>query len=121
MGDDFGDGRSRYEEMPSAHHDHLIDLQTGRVIEFRNEEIEKLLAAAATRAAANQRRYDYTPFMTVAAKAGLRLGEGLGLDWTDCELVKGAGALNVRKQWTRLRELAPPKAGSRRRVPIAMR
>ena len=39
---DFGDGRSRYEEMPSAHHDHLIDLQTGRVIEFRNEEIEKL-------------------------------------------------------------------------------
>jgi Fur family ferric uptake transcriptional regulator len=28
--------------MPSAHHDHLIDLQSGRVIEFRNEEIEKL-------------------------------------------------------------------------------
>ena len=39
---DFGDGRARYEEMPSAHHDHLIDLQSGRVIEFRNEEIEKL-------------------------------------------------------------------------------
>ena len=39
---DFGDGRSRYEEMPSAHHDHLIDLQTGHVIEFRNDEIEKL-------------------------------------------------------------------------------
>ena len=39
---DFGDGRSRYEEMPSAHHDHLIDLQTGRVIEFRNEDIERL-------------------------------------------------------------------------------
>src|SRR5882762_7782268 len=39
---DFGDGRSRYEEMPSAHHDHLIDLQSGRVIEFRNDEIEKL-------------------------------------------------------------------------------
>src|ERR1700731_466276 len=39
---DFGDGRSRYEEMPSAHHDHLIDLQSGRVIEFRNEDIEKL-------------------------------------------------------------------------------
>src|SRR5215813_15241895 len=30
---DFGDGRARYEEMPSAHHDHLIDLQSGRVIE----------------------------------------------------------------------------------------
>jgi Fur family transcriptional regulator, ferric uptake regulator len=39
---DFGDGRSRYEEMPSNHHDHLIDLQTGRVIEFKNETIERL-------------------------------------------------------------------------------
>jgi Fur family ferric uptake transcriptional regulator len=39
---DFGDGRARYEEMPSAHHDHLIDMQTGQVIEFRNEEIERL-------------------------------------------------------------------------------
>src|SRR5215475_13323187 len=39
---DFGDGRSRYEEMPSDHHDHLIDLQSGSVIEFRNEEIERL-------------------------------------------------------------------------------
>jgi Fur family ferric uptake transcriptional regulator len=39
---DFRDGRSRYEEYPEAHHDHLIDVQTGRVVEFRNEEIEKL-------------------------------------------------------------------------------
>src|SRR5258707_4714601 len=39
---DFGDGRARYEEMPTDHHDHLIDMQSGRVIEFRNEEIEKL-------------------------------------------------------------------------------
>jgi Fur family ferric uptake transcriptional regulator len=39
---DFGQGRARYEEMPSAHHDHLIDLQSGRVIEFRNEDIERL-------------------------------------------------------------------------------
>ncbi len=44
---DFGDGRSRYEEMPSAHHDHLIDMQSGRVIEFRNEEIERLQQAVA--------------------------------------------------------------------------
>jgi Fur family transcriptional regulator, ferric uptake regulator len=44
---DFGDGRSRYEEMPSAHHDHLIDLQSGQVIEFRNEDIEKLQEAIA--------------------------------------------------------------------------
>src|ERR1700758_4958461 len=39
---DFGDGRARYEEIPEAHHDHLIDIQSGRVIEFSNEEIEKL-------------------------------------------------------------------------------
>src|SRR5438046_9996985 len=41
-GHDFGDRRARYEEMPSDHHDHLIDLQSGRVVEFRNEQIEKL-------------------------------------------------------------------------------
>lgn len=39
---DFGDGRARYEEMPDEHHDHLIDLRTGKVIEFLNAEIEKL-------------------------------------------------------------------------------
>ena len=39
---DFRDGRARYEEAPETHHDHLINLQTGEVIEFRNEEIEKL-------------------------------------------------------------------------------
>jgi len=39
---DFGDGRARYEEASSDHHDHLIDVQSGRVIEFRNEDIEKL-------------------------------------------------------------------------------
>jgi len=39
---DFGDGRARYEEVPERHHDHLIDVQTGEVVEFRNEEIEEL-------------------------------------------------------------------------------
>ncbi len=39
---DFGDGRARYEETPETHHDHLIDVQTRKVIEFSNEEIEKL-------------------------------------------------------------------------------
>src|ERR1700736_4819315 len=39
---DFGDGRSRYEEMPSAHHDQLTALQSGGGAEFRNEQIEKL-------------------------------------------------------------------------------
>ncbi len=39
---DFRDGRSRYEEHTEMHHDHLIDIQSGRVIEFQNEEIEQL-------------------------------------------------------------------------------
>ena len=39
---DFRDGRSRYEEIPESHHDHLIDIESGRVIEFRNEQIEAL-------------------------------------------------------------------------------
>ena len=38
---DFRDGRSRYEEI-SGHHDHLIDVSTGKVVEFMNEEIEAL-------------------------------------------------------------------------------
>ena len=44
---DFRDGRSRYEEAGDDHHDHLIDLKTGRVIEFVNEEIEALQDAVA--------------------------------------------------------------------------
>lgn len=39
---DFGDGRARYECIPDRHHDHLIDLETGRVIEFENATIERL-------------------------------------------------------------------------------
>lgn len=39
---DFGAGRRRYEEAPREHHDHLIDIETGQVIEFSNAEIERL-------------------------------------------------------------------------------
>jgi Fur family ferric uptake transcriptional regulator len=39
---DFRDGRSRYETVPDEHHDHLIDLKTGAVIEFHSPEIEAL-------------------------------------------------------------------------------
>jgi Fur family ferric uptake transcriptional regulator len=46
---DFGAGRSRYETVPGEHHDHLIDLRTGEVIEFRDEEIERLQTAIAER------------------------------------------------------------------------
>jgi Fur family ferric uptake transcriptional regulator len=39
---DFRDGRSRYETVPEEHHDHLIDLKNGVVIEFHSPEIEAL-------------------------------------------------------------------------------
>ncbi len=39
---DFGDGRARYEEASDEHHDHLIDVKSGKVIEFQNEAIEDL-------------------------------------------------------------------------------
>ncbi len=46
---DFRDGRSRYEEAPDHHHDHLIDMKTGAVVEFMDDEIERLQAAIARR------------------------------------------------------------------------
>ena len=46
---DFRDGRSRYEQVSDDHHDHLIDLQSGKVIEFTNAEIEQLQELVARR------------------------------------------------------------------------
>ena len=46
---DFRDGRSRYEEAPETHHDHLIDMKTGQVIEFVDPEIEALQEVIARR------------------------------------------------------------------------
>lgn len=46
---DFGDGRSRYERAPETHHDHLIDLENGHVIEFQDDEIEELQRRVARR------------------------------------------------------------------------
>ena len=44
---DFRGGKARYEELPDNHHDHLIDVQSGDIIEFVDEEIEKLQKAVA--------------------------------------------------------------------------
>jgi Fur family ferric uptake transcriptional regulator len=44
---DFRDGRARYEPSSEAHHDHLINLRNGEVIEFQSEEIERLQAEIA--------------------------------------------------------------------------
>ncbi|TXC74209.1 transcriptional repressor [Sphingorhabdus soli] len=46
---DFGDGRARYEAAPEAHHDHLIDVETGKVVEFVDPELEALQKQIAER------------------------------------------------------------------------
>ncbi len=46
---EFGDGRSRYEAASETHHDHLIDVETGNVIEFADEELEELQRRIADR------------------------------------------------------------------------
>jgi Fur family ferric uptake transcriptional regulator len=46
---EFRDGRARYEEQPETHHDHLIDMKTGKVVEFMDDEIEALQEAIAKR------------------------------------------------------------------------
>ena len=46
---DFGDGRARYEAAPEAHHDHMIDVETGNVIEFVDPELEALQRQIAER------------------------------------------------------------------------
>lgn len=46
---DFGDGRSRYEEASDEHHDHLIDMKTGKVVEFVDPEVERLQQEIARR------------------------------------------------------------------------
>lgn len=46
---DFQGARSRYEPVPDEHHDHLIDIETGRVVEFHDEELEALQEKIAAR------------------------------------------------------------------------
>ncbi len=46
---DFGDGRARYEVEPEKHHDHLIDMSSGKIIEFHDQEIERLQEEIAER------------------------------------------------------------------------
>ena len=43
----FGDGKARYEERPESHHDHLIDMRSGAVVEFKNDVIERMQEAVA--------------------------------------------------------------------------
>src|ERR1700710_2774143 len=64
---DFREGRARYEQMPDSHHDHLINLRDGKVIEFTSEEIEKLQARNAR---AGRLQTGRSPARTVLRAAG---------------------------------------------------
>jgi Fur family transcriptional regulator, ferric uptake regulator len=69
MRHDFLDGRSRYEETPADHHDHLIDMKSGQVVEFCDPEIEALQIAIA-------RRLGYRLVGHRLELYGLPIGEG---------------------------------------------
>ncbi len=70
---EFRDGRARYEAAGSAHHDHLIDVETGEVIEFNNEEIERIQTRVAEEL--GYRLIDHR-----LALYGVRLKPGAGRD-----------------------------------------
>jgi integrase len=85
---------------------------------WSDDEIEALIRAAEELAAQPASRYDYTPLLRAALFTGLRLGELLGLQWQDVDLHEGV--LHVRRQYTRLREYAPPKTKAAvRRIPLS--
>jgi integrase len=80
-------------------------------------EIAALIAAAEHLGRKPEARYDYSPLLRTALATGLRLGELLGLTWADVDLK--LNELHVRRQWTRLREYAPPKTRAAvRRIPL---
>ncbi len=70
---EFRDGRARYEAADSAHHDHLIDVESGEVIEFNNEEIERIQTRVAEEL--GYRLIDHR-----LALYGVRLKPGAGRD-----------------------------------------
>jgi integrase len=75
---------------------------------WSDEEIEALIEASERLAHQPASRYDYAPLLRTALFTGLRLGELLGLTWSDIDL--HGGVLYVRRQWTRMHEYAPPKS-----------
>jgi integrase len=89
-----------------------------KVYEWSDEEIDALLGSSEQIARRRESQYDYSPLLQTAVRAGLRLGELLGLQWGDINLDEGV--LHVRRQWTRMGELAAPKTTkATRRVPLS--
>lgn len=85
---------------------------------WSQEELDALLESADYLARQPESRYDYAPILRLAVWTGLRLGECLGLQWQD--VVLEARELHVRRQWTKLGKVGPPKtAKAARRVPLS--
>ena len=89
-----------------------------KAYEWSDDEIDALLDASEQLARQPESRFDYSPLLRTAVYTGLRLGELLGLQWSNIDLDEGV--LNVRQQFTRTGELAEPKTPKAiRRVPLA--
>ena len=89
---DFRDGRSRYEEAPDHHHDHLIDMKTGQVVEFVDEEIERLQQAIARKLGY---RLVERQIQQLARPLERQMGEAVGRDTIDW-LLDSANAVIYR-------------------------
>jgi len=75
---DFGDGRARYEETSDDHHDHLINVKTGEVIEFYNSEIEALKEKIAKELGYDLVDHRLELYATPSADAGSENPSGAG-------------------------------------------
>ncbi len=73
---DFGDGRARYEAAPEAHHDHMIDVETGKVIEFVDPELEALQRQVAERLGYRLVDHRMELFGVRLDREGVRAAEG---------------------------------------------
>ena len=89
---DFGDGRARYEAAAEAHHDHLIDVETGRVIEFVDPELEELQRRIAERLGFRLVDHRMELYGVVARSAELSVGRH-GACGSGCASARAAAML----------------------------
>jgi integrase len=85
--------------------------------EWSDGDVEALLSASETIAKQSASRYDYTPLLRVSARLGLRIGEVLGLTWSDFD--HEAARLRIERQWLKTGQYGPPKTkAGKREIPL---
>jgi len=88
-----------------------------RAYEWTDDELDGLITASTKLARKPESRYDYTPLLVLMAALGLRIGEALGLQWSD--FIKDEAILHVQRQWTQAREYGPLKTqAADRKIPL---